>query len=338
VTLIDVLPPEVSFVKVNDDKQSGQYDPKTHTYTWLYGTLSPQLGISLELVVRVNEDVPPAITITNNVILDSDETRPITASAVVATGYKPLNIRKEIVGDVIGGTAFVNPGDMVMYTICFDNDNDVAVTNVTVIDLLPNEVVFVSATGDKNYGRYDEKTHTYTWSYKSIAAKSTTCETLQVRIKEDTPRDKIIVNKVKIKSDQTDESANPPGDNEINTGEEPLLLQQLSILPEIIRDTDSTYEIQATAILPAGIGKKDIEDTPPILYLPEPYSAKIVATRQIIYGSDTRAKVIALFDKKEVLNAITARGQCTLTVVGKFKKGQSWYGKDTVYLTEYTGR
>ena len=338
VTLIDVLPPEVSFVKAVDDRQSGQYDPKTHTYTWSYGTLSAQIGTYLELVVKVNDDAPAATTITNYVTLDSDETRPITASADAVTKYKPLNVRKEILGDVIGGTAYADPGDSVTYSVSFDNDNEVAVTNVSVVDWLPDEVVFVSATGNKEYGSYDEKSHTFTWTYKSIPAKSTTYETLEVRIRDDVPRDKIIVNTVKINSDQTDESQNPPDDNEINTGDEPAPLQQFSILPEIIRDTDGTYEIQATAILPDGVGIDRIVDEPPVLYLPEPYTGKINAVRQIVYGSATRAKVIALFDKTELLNAIADRGQFKLTVVGKLKKGQSWYGEDTVYITGYTGR
>ena len=253
------------------------------------------------------------------------------------TRYKPLNIRKEIVGDVIGATAYADPGETVTYRICFDNDNASPVTNVLVIDELPREVVFMSATGDKDYGWYDPDSHTYTWSYKSLPSGSSTCLTITVKVKEDVPRDKTIVNTVKIKSDQTDESQNPPGDNEINTGEEPLPLERFSILPEIIRDTGTNYEIQATAFLPEGIGKDDVDDVPPILYLPQPYSGKISATRQIVYGTATRAKVIALFDKMELLNAIGERGQFTLTVVGKLKKGKSWYGRDTVYITRFAG-
>jgi len=338
VTLIDVLPPEVSFVRAVDEKNSGQYDPETHTYTWRYGTLSSQIGTYLEVVVKVNEDTPPSTTITNYVTLDSDETRPITTSADAITKYKRLNIRKEIVGHVIGGTAYANPGDMVTYRICFDNDNDTPVTNVTVVDSLPKEVDFVSATGNKDYGSYDSFSHTYTWTYKSIPAESTTCETLVVRVKKDTPRDQIITNRVVINSDQTDESENPPDDNIINTGDEPWEAQQFSILPEIIRDADGTYEIQATAILPTGIGKDDIDDALPILYLPQSHSGKITATRQIIYGSDTRAKVVALFDKAELLNAIDDYGAFELMVVGTLKKGRSWYGEDTVYITKFTGQ
>ncbi|MEJ2703244.1 MAG: hypothetical protein P8Z79_12460 [Sedimentisphaerales bacterium] len=346
VTLIDVLPPEVSFVKAVDDRESGQYDPKTHTYTWFYGTLSDKVGTYLELVVRVNEDVPSAQSIMNYVTIDSDETRPITASAEAITKFRPLNVSKEIVGDVVGGVLYAAPGETVTYNICVDNDNDVAVTNVAVVDWLPEEVTFVSATGDKDYGRYDEKSHTYTWSYKSLPGKSSTCMTLVVRIKDDVPRDTIIVNTAKVTSDQTDESQNPPDDNQIDTGTEPIQAQSFNVLPQLIRDNDANYEIQATAILPEGIGRDDVEDVPPTLYLLEPFSGQIEATRQIVYGSDTRAKVIAVFDKMELLNAVAEsarakkmsdRGPLQLRVVGKLKKAQSWYGEDTVYITGYTG-
>ena len=347
VTLTDVLPPEVSFVKATGGSESGEYDAKTHTYTWFSGTLPPKIETTLELVVQVDENVPAAAILTNAVTLDSDETRPITASADAMTKFKPLNIRKQIVGEnVLGSTLYTNPGNTVIYSICFDNDNDRPVTNVIVVDQLPDDVTFVAATGNKEYGSYDEKSHTFTWLYKSIPAESTMCETLEVRIKKDVPRDRIIINTVKIDSDQTDESQNPPDDNEINTGQEPSAIQEFSILPEIIRDSAGTYDIQATAFLPAGVTREDIEDAPPTLYLPEPYSGKISAKDWIAYGSASRVKIIALFDKAELLKTLSEAirstgipnpGRLTLTVIGKLKKGQSWFGRDTVYITRYTG-
>ena len=136
-------------------------------------------------------------------------------------------------------------------------------------------------------------------------------------------------------------------DVEIITGESPPQppqppqpeTQALSfrILPEIIRDTDGTYDIQATAVLPAGFGRDDVEDVLPILYLPEPYGT-IRAHRQIVHGTATRAKIIALFDKRTLLNAMPDRGETTLTVVGRLTEDRSWFGQATVYLTKYTGR
>jgi len=94
-----------------------------------------------------------------------------------------------------------------------------------------------------------------------------------------------------------------------------------------------SYSIDATAILPRGTGKDDIQEVMPTLY-----PGRISAKRQWILGSATRAKVIAQFEKNDLLDAIDDRGQVPLTVVGKLKTGRSWYGKATVYITEYTGR
>jgi len=64
----------------------------------------------------------------------------------------------------------------------------------------------------------------------------------------------------------------------------------------------------------------------------------ISAKRQIILGNATTAKVIALFDKNDLVEAISDRGEIPLTVVGKLVSGRSWYGTATVYITGYTGR
>jgi len=342
VTIVDVLPPEVSFVEAAGGKP-GQYDAKTHTYTWLYGTLSPQIATYLELVVRVNQEAPPATVITNYVTIDSDETHPTTASADMVTYYKPLSLSKTVVGNIAGGTAWIDPGDPVTYNICFTNNNDAAVTDVTIVDELPKEALFESAEGDGDFGQYDPDSHTYTWSYKSLPPGSTTCVTLAVRIDKDVDPGKIMTNIATIDSAETSPTT-ATVDVEIITGESPPQppqpeTQALSfrILPEIIRDTDGTYDIQATAVLPAGFGRDDVEDVLPILYLPEPYGT-IRAHRQIVHGTATRAKIIALFDKRTLLNAMPDRGETTLTVVGRLTEDRSWFGQATVYLTKYTGR
>jgi len=335
VTIIDVLPPEVSFVEAVDNGKAGQYDANTHTYTCFYGTLSPQIATYLELVVRVNEDAPSATVISNYVTIDSDETRPTTASVDVITSFKPLNLSKIVVGDVIGETAWIDPGDLVTYSICFSNDNEAAVTNVFIVDELPKEARFESAEGDADFGQYDPDSHTYTWSYTSLPPGSATCVTLVAQIDKEADPDQIMTNVVTIDSAETSPTTDTA---DVSTGESPSPAQSFSILPTIIRHAGRSYDIQATAILPVGVGKDDVDDVLlPVLYLPQPYG-KISAHRQIVYGTATRAKVIALFDKATLVNAMPDRGEVTLTVVGKLTKGRSWYGRDTVYITGSVGR
>ncbi len=87
VSVVDILPDEVSFVSSDADKAGGRYDPAVHTYTWSYGFLESGADMCLDLVVKVNPGVAPGTTITNTVIVDSSETPPSTAS-IDAMVYK----------------------------------------------------------------------------------------------------------------------------------------------------------------------------------------------------------------------------------------------------------
>jgi uncharacterized repeat protein (TIGR01451 family) len=331
VSIVDALPPQVSFVSTDGDGVFGQYNSKTHTYTWSYASLpgKSKAATSLELVVQVNKDAPPATILTNSVTIDSDETRPTTASVDVMTYYKDLNISKIVVGSVIGEIEWVDVNDTVTYSICFDNDNDLPVTNVSIVDTLPKQLSFVAADGDGVFGQYDLKAHTYTWSYPSLPPGSSTCLELVARVKEGTAPATTVTNVVTIDSNETLPTT---ASVDVVVGESPLEVQDFRIMPEIIRRSGNTFDIQAIAILPAGIGKDDVKDVLPTLY-----PGRIQAKRQIVYGNANKAKVIALFDKAELMNAIPDYGQVNLRVVGKLKAGRSFAGEATVYITKYTG-
>jgi hypothetical protein len=90
--------------------------------------------------------------------------------------------------------------------------------------------------------------------------------------------------------------------------------------------------VQAVAFLPAGIGREDIKDTLPTLY-----PGRVRAKQQIVYGTETTAKVIALFDKAELVAAIPENGEVLVKVVGKLKEGRSFFGEATIYITRFTG-
>ncbi len=331
VSLVDTLPAEVTFIRAEGDGAFGHYNSKTRTFTWTYASLpATKLDTRLELVVQVNEDAPAATAISNSVTIDSDETLPTTASAVAVTNYKALNLSKTVVGAAPGETAWVDVNDLVTYRICFDNDNDSAVTNVSIVDTLPKQLTFVSADGDGVSGEYDSKLHLYKWSYASLPAGSSTCLELVARLK-DTPPATTITNTVTIDSDETlptTASAN------VVTSLPPFEVESMRIVPNIIRRDGATYEVQAVMILPPGIGKDDVKDVLPTLYSDQ---VKVSAKRQLVYGTPGRAKVIALFDKTELLNAIPGYGPMTWKVVGKLKAGRSFFGEAKVLITKHTG-
>ena len=333
VSIVDRLPEQVSFVRARADDHGviGRYDNKMRTYTWSYASLAPaESPISLDLVVQVNKDAPFATIISNAVTIDSKETPPTTASVDAITYYRALDVSSVVIGSVTGEAEWVDVDDTYTYSIRIDNRNDSAVTNVSVVDVLAKEVLFESADGDGDFGWYDSKTHTYTWSYPSLPPGSSTALELAVRVATGTALSTTITNVVTVDSDETSPTM---ASVDVAVGDSPLRARLFSVLPEIIRDTGGSYNIQATAILPSGIGKDDIKDVLPTLY-----PGRINAKRQIVYGTATTAKVIALFDKADLLGAISDRGEVRLRVVGKLKTGRSWYGEDTIYITGFTGR
>ncbi len=229
VTVVDTLPDEVNFVSPDGDGVFGYYDPAKHTYTWTYPSMEPGSGDCLELVVQVNSAAKPGMNLTNFVTIDSDETpRTTTSYDVYTVGRLPLNISKTIVGDpesvLIGGTF--------TYDICFDNnDNYAPVTDVSIVDALPDEVNFVRAKGHGESGYYNGVNHSYIWSYPSLAAGSGDCLSLVVRVNPDTEPNTIISDFVTIDSNETG-----PTTASIDVPAKQIAYKPLNLSKDIVRD------------------------------------------------------------------------------------------------------
>jgi len=92
ITVVDILPDEVSFVPSDSNEVSGTYDPDKHTYTWSYPSLAPESAIELQLTVQVNPDIAPGTTITNFVTINSNETPPSTTSVDIKVNEPVIEI------------------------------------------------------------------------------------------------------------------------------------------------------------------------------------------------------------------------------------------------------
>jgi uncharacterized repeat protein (TIGR01451 family) len=218
VKITDILPNEVSFLTADGDGVFGHYDPATHTYTWSYASLpAVSEDICLKLVVQINQNTSPGTKITNHATIMGNETGTTTASVEVTTageptGYNPLNLTKSI--HIINGASEQKVGgnlenvvvsDILIYRICFNNrDNNQGVTNVSIIDTLPDEVSFVMADGDGTFGQYDPTTHTYTWTYSSLLPNSAdVCLRLIALVNQNAVSGTIITNFATIGSNET---------------------------------------------------------------------------------------------------------------------------------------
>ncbi len=245
VSIVDTLPDEVSFITADGDGKFGQYDPITHTYTWSYPSLPPSPeDVCLKLAVQVNQDTIPGTTITNSATIESNETVPVIASVDVtiakeAISYNPLNLSKNIIKGAVeentgGKSERVVVGDTIIYGICFDNmENDYTVTNVSIVDTLPDEVSFIMADGDDEFGQYDPITHTYIWSYPSLSAGfQSTCLELVVQVNQDVAPGTTITNSVTIDSVETGQAV---ASVDVTTAKEATSYNPLNLSKNIIK-------------------------------------------------------------------------------------------------------
>lgn len=130
------------------------------------------------------------------------DTGPIGNPAGLAIGnvsFNPLNLTKD---DGIAANSCANAGQQVTYQVCYDNTtNPFDVTSVTIVDDLPSEVNFTSATGG---GSYNSGTHQVMWNIGTLTAGQTQqCVDLTVTVDSATPPSTTFTNFATIDSDQT---------------------------------------------------------------------------------------------------------------------------------------
>ena len=335
VSIVDKLADEVSFVSAEGDGIFGYYDPVAHSYVWSYPSLAAGSADCLGLVVRVKPDTEPNAIIYNSVTIDSNETRPTTASFDIPARpitYMPLNLSKDIVGDPGGDAECVGAGDTVTYEICFaNNDNDFAVTGVSIVDALPDELSFVTADGNSIFGQYDPNTHTYKWSYQSLLPGSGACLELVAQVNQDTEPNTIITNSVTITSNETLPRTASFGFVTCEYEDEPLEAE-LRIVKVSLVPRRRLQDIMVIVKLPQGVGTNDVKAEPLVL---DPGGTE--SRYQHVYASGDRAKVIALFDGAALLDAVPGYGPVTVTVTGELKTGQPFYGQAVMHLSRLLG-
>ncbi len=334
VSIVDTLPTEVNFVTADEDGVSGKYEEDMHKYTWTYSSLPSGSSISLDLVVQIKESIPARKKITNVVTIDCSETLATTANNYVFTrdiDYLPIYMTVDIIGGIPEDGKCVAAGEKITYRICFDNnDNDYKVSNVSIVDTLPDIVSFVSADGDGSFGHYDSKTHTYEWFYESLSPKSHSCLDLQVCVDPNVPPLTSIENLVTITSDETPKTS-VSADTVIC--ESVPIEADMCVIPKIIGPRTISEHVLAVVVLPEGIDPNDVGYDMPMLYIDDIDAIKAVdqyVDSEICPGTS----VVIAFDKEDILSAATNYGEVNLRVVGTLKSGETFYAETTAYLTE----
>lgn len=351
VTVVDTLPKEVSFVKAKSDGAVGRYDPKTHTYTWSFSSLEPDATPTCtEIVVRVNKGIAPATTITNTATISSHETAPATVTnSNVSTFFNPLGLQKTLVGGFGGNIEWINIGDQITYGFEFQNNNDFTITNITITDKLPKEVSFVTASDDGVFGNYDPESHTYQWILPSLQPGESGMADLVVQVNADVKPNTTITNTASIKSDQT--AVEPSGSAVEVKAENPVILGPdgqggfVTVMPNMLRDNNSTNDLLVTIQLPEGFEKEDIDiikEIHAVIRNPETgIDGMVTAKRQILDNTASPAKIYATFDRAQIMELLPGLGRFRLAIKGRYvEKGsfRSYRGDATVHVLRFAGQ
>jgi uncharacterized repeat protein (TIGR01451 family) len=338
ISIVDTLPREVSFVSADGSRDLGFYDQNTHTYSWHYASLGPGLEQTLNLTVRVNDQVAPDTVISNSVAIAARQTTTTrTHSDVVVRTVRtdlPLRLQKTLVQGLTGSTTepYVFPGATITYAIYFSNPatNETA-TQISLVDTLPREVTFVSADSDREFGSYDPGTHTYTWRYALLAPGEEKVVNLTVQVNEKAVPGTVIANAVTIRPSEM-----PPTTTrlELPVGPAMSVQSQMYIKPDhIYRNYPKAQaDLMVVVHLPEGIGGGAISNAALVLT-----PGNIKATGQQIFGTSTQGKVLCFFDVDALLAATTGYGEFPLKVTGQLRDGRSFVAETTIWILKFGG-
>ena len=336
VVIVDVLPEQMEFVDATGDGVFGGYDRTTHTFTWTYASLRAGQTDCVDLVARLSKDVPTGAILTNHASIRSDQTPQASKDASVTVAYEPVEVELTVVspsGEVDDrGRPCVGAGEKVTYAVQLCNPlRDAAVTQVTVVDELPEEMTFVSAEGDKEFGSYDARAHAYTWVYPLLPAGGELRLELVAQVNEMVEARMVISNVVAVTSRQAAPSR-ARADVTVCTG---AVRAQMSVRPTYIRRDRSAAAQRLTAIihLPEGYGMEKITDTPLVL---TPGGAQ--STDMRIYGSSTQGKIVCYFSPAALLAATEGYGEFPIQVTGTLTGGSSFVCDGTITILKSSGR
>ncbi|MBP7829703.1 MAG: hypothetical protein KA248_07280, partial [Kiritimatiellae bacterium] len=165
--LTDVIPPEVQYISAIGTPHTSNIVYTSSTRTLRVNFINPlPAGSTGEIEINVrfpNATTADGTVATNRATAQADNSPPYESNPVeiMATASNRATASKTLAGSI--------PLDQnVNYTVSLNNgtaNGALAITNITMTDILPPGAVFVAATGG---GIYDSNTHTVVWTQSSL--------------------------------------------------------------------------------------------------------------------------------------------------------------------------
>jgi uncharacterized repeat protein (TIGR01451 family) len=169
VSATDLLPAGLSFISATPSQ--GSYNSTTGL--WAIGPLTTSTPATLQLQARV---ASPSSQTNTASISQSDQADPNMANNSGSATISPLQADLAVAKTVSNPTP--NVGDTITYTVTLTNNGPGTATNVSVTDLLPAGLIFVSATPSQ--GTYT--TNSGSWAVGTVTTGSPATLQLQATV------------------------------------------------------------------------------------------------------------------------------------------------------------
>jgi uncharacterized repeat protein (TIGR01451 family) len=264
-------------------------------------------------------------------ILTAGIAHPIGIDA--APTYKPIDIIKRALNTSGNEILSVDRGQRIIYEICFVNNNDSALTGVSLVDEIPYQVDFVEAHIGNVIGVYNSTERTFTWLYGNLEAGESACLEIVVDVKEDATLNTIISNFVWIKCNEATPSSSVL---DLPLGVTLVRIDNVSISPDAVAPGETGKDITATLEFPAGISQSDIDpnDEPALYYQLRSSNEFVLIDRGVadLAGTESKPVISITFDLEKLMSVLSGTGQFNLRIKGKLKSGEFYYGDVTIEI------
>ena len=106
------------------------------------------------------------------------------------------------------------------------------------------------------------------------------------------------------------------------------------VVPRVLNSTSRGKYVIAIVYLPDGTGKSDIKDGSFGLYVGGNRESGITANRQVVIAANNNGRMLVVFDRNAVIDAIAGQTTAKLYIAGELASGQCIYGSDTIRTTQ----
>ncbi|MEM3154538.1 MAG: PT domain-containing protein [Candidatus Woesearchaeota archaeon] len=233
VTLVDTYPPNVTFVSSSPSPTSGNG-------TWSLGNLTPNQSTTVNITVRVSTILTNGTTITNLANATFANLSGVNASASDTETTTVIGI-PQIFADKSDTPDPVVRGQTLNYTILVNNTGDEIAYNVTLVEMYPGNVSFVTSSPAPTSGNN-------TFSLGNLSPNQSTTVNISVIVGSGVLNGSVLVNFVNVTFTNLSGQNASVNDTELTTviGFPEVFANKLDSPDPVVNGTTLSYQILIT--------------------------------------------------------------------------------------------